>query len=266
MSTPELLSLLAKRDTDYETAADSLKEEEKWVTIYKLATPKSELQLLLVSIRTALATVRLEFVQNIGDFAKTHDLQEDLSCFLALHHRHPDFANILYLLPPLVEIENLRDKSLDVEEGALPGHGLKVLIVTTAKTVIHEFRRFIGTMLFGTKAEQGEAGEFFEVFRYGAKGEVSLPLPSPTPPWVRFTGYPEGSPFLHQLMPATVHYLAELARTGKFIGVKRFFVPHAIVPVLKSCIPLHEFKEAVLPVGCCFTGTPNLKRETPALP
>jgi hypothetical protein len=110
--------------------SQSLDEEREWVGRYREETERSVLERQLFDLRMALATVRLEFVADIEAFAKADRARD-----------------VLYLLPDFPRLENfLKRKHIEPDTGFLPGHGLDVVVITTAKTIVRECRHLVGSV------------------------------------------------------------------------------------------------------------------------
>jgi hypothetical protein len=110
--------------------SQSLAEEQEWVACYREETEKSLVERQLLDLRRVLATVRLEVVVDTEEFAKAHRAQD-----------------VLYLLPDLPRLENfLKAKCIEVGTGLLPGHGLDVVVIITAKMIVNECRHLVSIL------------------------------------------------------------------------------------------------------------------------
>jgi hypothetical protein len=110
--------------------SQSLAEEREWVARYCEETEKSLVERQLLDLRRALATIRLEIVVDTEEFAKAHRAQD-----------------VLYLLPDLPRLENfLKAKCIEVGTAFLPGHGLDVVVIITAKMIVNECRHLVSIL------------------------------------------------------------------------------------------------------------------------
>ncbi|KAJ7707584.1 hypothetical protein B0H17DRAFT_1192057 [Mycena rosella] len=132
---------------------------------------------------------------------------EDLSHVLAMHHRSQNALNTIYILPFLPRVEVLIEAgSFSSENGMRPGYDMDVVLVSTAKTVVHETRHLVESLFHGahytppmvqggfpapsktnksvtpTFGVQGEAGDWYEVCHYGAFLSPALVSSAPSGP------------------------------------------------------------------------------------
>ncbi|KAJ6507958.1 hypothetical protein C8R47DRAFT_63530 [Mycena vitilis] len=206
----------------------------------------------LREIRMALATVRLEFAPDSDLF--NPGCRADGLCreVVALRNK----LCISSFLPHIERLLKLR--RIEADEGLLPGRGLDVVVIVTAKAIVRECRHLIRSLFYDatsiilglpeqtlltSPALENNYTLDFEVSHYGALGAVKFVCPTDdgalAAASVLFTGH-IGRGRLLQLEPSTVAYIATKARAGTFPSVKRFFMPHSTIPVFGYSFPLSE--------------------------
>ncbi|KAJ7678984.1 hypothetical protein DFH06DRAFT_1290799 [Mycena polygramma] len=210
---------------------------------------------------------------------------EDLLMVVGLHHRSASSLKTIYIFPHLPKLEILiKSKLVEPATGLLPGRAMDALEVSTAHTILHESRHLVGTPLYGPKyktpvlvqgafpatpllpsatldgidedatvdksvlGDQGEAGDYWDTTRYGARPDLSIVSPSEdtlsySSVEVVLTGRIPGNPFTQQVEPGRLAHLANKARAGDYLNVKRFFQPHSVVPVTGYLVYLNEFEK-----------------------
>ncbi|KAJ7773458.1 hypothetical protein B0H16DRAFT_1880869 [Mycena metata] len=247
------------------TVPEALEDEEDFVGKFLEETPAKELDEKVAAIRATLASVRLEIILDPAKYALHYAENPQQPEDLSLHNRHPDSPTTIHILPPLPRLERfLKSGFLEPGSGMLPGNGLDVVVLMTAKTIVQECQHLIGLALHGTtyttptlvqwsfpappkspkpeadrrqaeadKVEPGEAGGWYEVSRYGAISAVVLAsprLPALASELKVITVGSLSSTLMRQLEPTSVAYLATKARDGTFIHERNWFHYLSTVP------------------------------------
>ena len=129
----------------------SRKDQFHWVQAYRSKMDPGDMERTISNIRKALATVKLEVVLShlLPAFARhvSADIEE-LKHAIALHWHSKRNENTIFILPFLPTVEGLIATScISPGMGFLPGHDMDVVIVTTAKAMVHESRHMVGTLV-----------------------------------------------------------------------------------------------------------------------
>ncbi|KAF8204301.1 hypothetical protein K438DRAFT_1964658 [Mycena galopus ATCC 62051] len=225
-------------------------DETDWVSAFRKERDSEELATVVTKIKFALANTELSYVPAIflEDFAaETSAEVPELIDSIAAHFRSETSKNSIYLLPFLLKIElNLVNGDLSREQPRSEAED--VLIIATAKAIVHESRHLVGTLLHGVTyrspairqglftdspeeldeaTTQGEAGEWFEASRYGASIQPSLLSPSEEGPLstarLAIIGHIDGAAATRSLQPSMVTEIANTVRAGTFFQASLFF-------------------------------------------
>ncbi|KAJ7498472.1 hypothetical protein FB451DRAFT_1161211 [Mycena latifolia] len=251
-------SIMSKWPGSRQTSVEScVADERAWVAKFRQDGPPDDLEF---RVRRAIADVEVQFIPTsqlkarADAWGKTVD---ELSDVVALHYRHESAKSILFILPFLPRVEQwILGQVLSPGVGLLPGQDLDALLVSTAKTVVHETRRIIATLLHGVAyttpclvqgsfapplspaihdeipmegGPWGEGGDWYEVSRYGAYTCPGLIAPTEEPTSfdnvaVAISGHLDETGPPRRLGFPQVGILAHLARTGRFVSdARRFF-------------------------------------------
>ncbi|KAJ7678983.1 hypothetical protein DFH06DRAFT_1165379, partial [Mycena polygramma] len=117
----------------------AIDEERAWVAHYRTA---SAVECQLHELRMALATVRLEFAPNSDLFT--------LGCLVDGRREVVAVRNKLCISSFLPRIERLlKLRRIEADEGLLPGRGLDVVVIVTAKAIVRECRHLIRSLASG---------------------------------------------------------------------------------------------------------------------
>ncbi|KAJ7642691.1 hypothetical protein DFH06DRAFT_604886 [Mycena polygramma] len=263
------------------TVAECKADESAWVAKYRTETQASVQAQVLDKIRKALAEAELFLVPStdLDVFTKIHgekgkssesesedekeeeDNEGEFDHTLAMHRRHSDCFDRIYIFSTIPVTENLLiSKIISSVYGIDPGFGLDVLLVATAKAVVHEARYLVASTLHGDQYRNpllmqgsfnpsdhasksyfaaGEAGtRWYEVSRYGsfiAPMLVStLNPPTLASSTLELVGHIGRGP-LRAAFASTVQAQADRIRAGTFIVPQRFFNQN--LPPLSSNSP-----------------------------
>jgi hypothetical protein len=172
---------------------DAFDNERRFVGDYRqqMAGTEEETRILTL-IRKTLASVELSFIryEQLESFASTcvsASVDDPRLDSLAFHHRVDENLNKIFLAPYLPQMENwLLEGLIAKNEGYNPGEDLDVILLSTAKAIVHETRHLVGSVVIqgsfapplrdqpGTQVLSnttekfvGEPGEYFEVSRFG---------------------------------------------------------------------------------------------------
>ncbi|KAF7377543.1 hypothetical protein MSAN_00176600 [Mycena sanguinolenta] len=163
--------------TSSQNVQEAMAHERAWVASFRQnATADGDGKIL--AIRKAIASIRLEFLSptSFAAVASSPDEQDALAHCTAMYHK----SEHKILIPPFFpRVEEL------VRAKEIPEDCWDAVVVSVAKTMVHEVRRMVGTLLHGpayctpqadfapsTHAEalhpNVEHADWYELSRYGA--------------------------------------------------------------------------------------------------
>ncbi|KAJ7242560.1 hypothetical protein B0H12DRAFT_1132174 [Mycena haematopus] len=251
--------------------SDAVKHEREWVESFRRKAAPADEETLVSKVRNAIASLRLEYVPTTAfaafvEFAAAANLkEEELARAAAIHHRSDSHVDSIFILPFLPQLEAL------IKSERLPPTAWDVVVVATAKTIIHELRHMIGTLLNGglyctppmvqgsfapplspndaekipAECTQCEAGEWYEVSHYGAVLYPALVSPTELGTLDSATLFLTGH-LLHRrgpcyLLPSNVSALAKRVWDGSFVNISSpFFRRETILPVTGYILQVEE--------------------------
>ncbi|KAF7292838.1 hypothetical protein MIND_01182800 [Mycena indigotica] len=177
--------------------ASAVEQELDFVSRHRQGLSADNEEKLLGRIRCELASCKLQIVspgsrKEFTNFASDED--EEWLMSAALHIRRDDTASTIYILPALLSMEYWLNYHNNAPEDVKNAES-NCLAIMVAKSIVHESRHMVATLLFGTQYQtppliqgnfpppvvdtndadvQGEAGDYFEVSRYGTTLSASL--------------------------------------------------------------------------------------------
>ncbi|KAF7304757.1 hypothetical protein MKEN_01189800 [Mycena kentingensis (nom. inval.)] len=216
---------------------NALSDERDHVLKYRQTTSASTLCDSLARIRSALAQAKVEYVPYgaLSTFAKQVSASlDDIVHSSALHYGHAGAgAASIYLLPLLVEVEKHVCGNRIAYGDTFYNEQMESLVVSIAKTTVHESRRLVGTALYGLEYTTPKLvqGSYWEATRYGAYTSLAMCLPrsvhsdtNTSRIYLQIIGDLAGENLsLRYLMASTVKQLANSVRNHTFIGPAQIF-------------------------------------------
>ncbi|KAJ7234752.1 hypothetical protein B0H12DRAFT_154203 [Mycena haematopus] len=287
--------------TNSHDVRQALLQEHNWVEAFRQKTTESEEKACINKIRNALADVTLLHVPLPALPTLEEYTSEDIGTrVVAMHHRSELHKNTIFILPFLFSIEAL------IKEGLLSsaigvGGIWDVVDVTIAKSIMHETRHMVGTLIHGEtyctppmvqgsfaplispsrpdeiQADessnipvQGEAGDWFEFTRHGAV--LSPALVSATEvgeigsTTLLLTGCLSSNPSqLRYLFSSVASSLAAQVMDGSFVKILQpFFLLTSTYPVTGYVLYLEDLLEPRQSDQSSPLSPPPISSQTPS--
>ncbi|KAF7377541.1 hypothetical protein MSAN_00176400 [Mycena sanguinolenta] len=257
---------------------EAYQQERAWVDSFREEGP-AEADALIMEVRKVIASVELQYVTVESfpafiDFTSANDDERlGLDSALCIHPRSQQSIDTIFVFPFLPQLEDyIKDGIMSSPHSA---SFLNVIIVATAKAIIHETRHMLGRLIHGiqyctppmvqgllapplpsTHAEQlpanavqGEAGEWHEISRYGTV--LSPALVSPTEVvsletvTLHLIGHLNGDTSPRYLLYSRVNEMAERVLDGTFVELSSpFFGINTTRRVTGYVVSLKDLEEA----------------------
>ncbi|KAJ6482416.1 hypothetical protein C8R45DRAFT_301988 [Mycena sanguinolenta] len=133
---------------------EACRQERAWVDSFR-EKASAEADALIIKVREAIASVKLQYVPVESfpafiDFTSANDGERlKLDTALCIHHCSQQNIDTIFVFPFLPQLEDY------IKHGLMSSlqstSFLDVIIVATAKSIIHETRRMVGTLIHGAQ-------------------------------------------------------------------------------------------------------------------